>query len=151
MPKKHARGAIRPPKALPPDNRRLSFSFQYLQKDHSKFNCAKCSGEFFRCLFESIHRYSSFTLDQFKDLNNSERRHQIDFSTTTEKDGFPIDPTVTEIWTDEAWQFALIMDNGLCHSKWRVYGFIIKDVFYVVWLDSDHRLSVSSLKKKKSN
>jgi hypothetical protein len=150
MPKKRQRGAIRPPKA-PPDDRRLSFSFQYLQKDHKKFDCAKCSGDFFRSLFESIRHYSLFTVDQFKDSNNSERRHQIDFSTTTEKDGFPIDPTTTETWTDEAWQFALITANGQPHSKWRAYGFIIKDVFYVVWLDSDHSLSVSNLKKKKSN
>ena len=102
----------------------------------------KCSDGFMRRLVETIHRYSCFTVEQFKEPDpNDPHRHQIYFPKSNQKDGFPgIDPTTTDLWTDEAWQFALSESTMPPEHAWRVHGFISKDTFYIVWLDSAHAL-----------
>lgn len=143
-------GTIGSPK-IPPDNRRLCFSFRLVRKDNRKFDHSTCTDAFFRALFETIQRYSTFTLDQFKEYDHQEHRRQIIFEDTTEPKGFPIDPAAGEIWTDEPWQFAISRDRRAPQSQWRVHGFIAERVFYVVWLDPDHKLSKTAdpLKPKK--
>jgi hypothetical protein len=58
-------------------------------------------------LVKEIQRYSSFTVDQFKEPNANEwHRHRIDWLTSSQE-GFPQAPDTDEIWTEEAWQFGL--------------------------------------------
>lgn len=62
-----------------------------------------------------------------------DHNHKIDFSNTTEPAGFVHLPEQVE--PEEYWQFAVQE-----HHTWRVHGFFIASVFYIVWLDPDHQL-----------
>jgi hypothetical protein len=73
-------------------------------------------------------------------MNNREFRHSFDFSGTTEPDGFR--NLEDELREELPWQFAVCPDMPAHqpHGAWRVYGFILQDTFYVVWLDTEHQL-----------
>ena len=121
-------------------NMPLRFSFKYLDLDHPKFSYSKCCTEYFVRLFQRMFRLSNGTVDDFIDQNNRDRRHIIDFSLTTEPDGFQhiykIDPE--QLGFHEGWQFAVYPeDRG---NIWRAHGILIDDTFFVVWLDQDHLL-----------
>ncbi|MEJ1826111.1 hypothetical protein SMA73_25430, partial [Escherichia coli] len=61
------------------------------------------------------------------------RAHRHHWRGTTEKLGFPHLP---DEWDGhEAWQFQLSANK---HG--RVHGILVDEVFYVVWLDPEHRL-----------
>jgi hypothetical protein len=116
------------------DKRLLEFSFKYLDSTNEKFSPQECSVEFFRALIEAIQAYSHWTVERFTDQNNKDHRHIIVFEETTEPDGFS---TLEEdqLAYHDAWQF------GLSKTEvWRVHGILIDNVFYVVWLDPDHKL-----------
>ena len=126
--------------AVPVDQRKIRFSFEYLQADHLKFQLADCDRSYFESLFREILRYQTYTLDQFKAPSPADRRHFIHFPNTTEPEWFPgIDPADDEnLWTEDCWQFGLPGQAG--GSTWRVHGFISEEVFHVVWFDPFHRL-----------
>ena len=90
-------------------------------------------------LLLAMHRYSCGSVDDFTDMHNTEFRHSFDFSRTYEPDGFT--NLGEELKGELPWQFALCPDiHTPPHSAWRVYGFILEDVFYIEWLDTDHQL-----------
>ncbi|MBF0507756.1 MAG: hypothetical protein HQK57_02385 [Deltaproteobacteria bacterium] len=62
----------------------------------------------------------------------SMRSHPIDWLSTTRPDGFNLNDDLKEFG---AWQFQV---TGNAHG--RVHGLLIDNVFFVVWLDPDHRL-----------
>jgi len=118
----------------------LLFSFKYFDADHERFQMGNCPSGFFCGLIREIVRYESFTVEEFLDQNNRDHRHLIDFSSTTEPDGFTrVDPDTDEVWTETAYQFGLNGDAGE-QTDWRVHGFVADRVFYVVWFDSQHLL-----------
>ena len=132
---------IQPP-VIAADERRLRFSFQYLQPDHLRFPLSDCSKDYFEALFREIIRYQAFTVGAFKEISPEEHRHPLTFSDTHETQGFPnIDPSADDLWTDDPWQFGLPSGKKGDPSRlWRVHGFIDSSVFYVVWLDPKHKL-----------
>ncbi len=92
-----------------------------------------------------IIRYQSCSIDNFREMRNDNKRHPIYFTETTEKDGFAgIDAYEEDLWTDEAWQFALPGVYGTPSAGWRVHGFIVGSTFHIVWLDPCHRLDSPS-------
>lgn len=60
------------------------------------------------------------------------RVHGHDWKKATAKFGFP--DSFFEQHQDDCLQFSISKANG------RVHGFLIENVFYVVWLDPDHNL-----------
>jgi|SRR5665213_243936 len=135
-----ANTAIQQP-VIKPDPQRVRFSFVYLEPDHPRFPISACSREYFEALFREILRYQTCRIDDFRDLVNTEKRHTTYFKDTAEPDGFTgIDPLQEDLWTDDAWQFALPGERGTAAAAWRVHGFIADDIFYIVWLDPFHRL-----------
>jgi len=75
------------------------------------------------------------------DMDNQEHRHRLYFKDTAEPNGFAeIDPSDEELWTETAWQFALPGERGQPSGGWRVHGFIVDDMFHIVWLDPMHKL-----------
>jgi hypothetical protein len=130
--------AIRAP-ALPQDARSLKFSFKYLDKDHPKFATTRCHGEFMDQLIHALCRYSGGSVDYFTDMSNEDFRHSFDFAGTTEPNGFR--NLEEELKEELPWQFAVCPGvHTPPHAGWRVYGFILEDTFYVVWLDTSHQL-----------
>jgi hypothetical protein len=127
------RGQI-PAPIIPPDTELLKFSFRHLDLQTEKFQLSECDEEFLRQLLQTIRELSSWTVEQFREMNNRENRHVISFPDTTEADGFRnLDPD--QLAYHESWQFQLVRQE-----LWRVHGILIDDTFYVVWLDPNHRL-----------
>jgi hypothetical protein len=125
-----------PEVVVPAETRSLRFSFRHLDTSHIKFRISDCGAEYLRVLLEQIKNYSQWTVDDFCDQNNNEHRHTIDFSETSEHNGFTnagIDQD--QLAYNDAWQFQLIQTED-----WRVHGILVDDTFYVVWLDQNHNL-----------
>lgn len=116
------------------DERLLEFSFKYLDTTLDEFSLQRCNVEFLRALMESIQVYSQWTVAQFTDQNNQDRRHIIVFDSTNHPEGFS---TLDEdqLTYHDAWQFAPVRNQ-----QWRVHGLLIDNLFQIVWLDPDHLL-----------
>ena len=135
--RRQRRGAI-PAPILPTEQRFLKFSFKHLDLEHRKFQLTACDVDFLRNFVQALQRYANYTVDQFTDQNIDEFRHTFDFTQAME-DGFS--SLSEELRQELPWQFAICPDtHAPPHSAWRVYGFILEDVFYVVWLDTRHQL-----------
>lgn len=136
---KNKRAVQLQPPAIPVDQRYVRFSFEYLDLSHKRFRLEECSLEYLQALIREILKYQKFTVDKFIQADPREHRHPIYFPDTHEPDGFDVDPSSEELWTDTAWQFGLA--SGSHHKNgWRVHGFLAEETFYIVWLDPKHRL-----------
>lgn len=126
-----------PPQAAPPENRSLRFSFKHVDTKHAIFPLSACDGEFLSSLVTALHRYSSFTVEQFADNNNDEHRHTFEF--TEDLAASWLTDAAEELRQELPWQFAVCPEeHAPPRSGWRVHGIVLEDVFYVVWLDPDH-------------
>jgi hypothetical protein len=122
---------------VPAGDIHLRFSFKYLDVYHLRFSVSKCGESFLVELATRLKEYSTWTVEQFRDANNTvEHRHPIYFPDTSEPQGFTgIDPE--EFADGENWQFSVSLSPG-CMG--RVHGVLLGDTFFVVWLDKCHRL-----------
>jgi hypothetical protein len=118
----------------------LRFSFKHLDFTNPKFLPSNCSTDYFLRLFQMLHRYSNLTVGDFIEQNNFERRHIIDFAKTTELDGFQRVPGIDaeQLGFHDGWQFGVNPSEEW--NLWRAHGILINDVFYVIWLDHEHKL-----------
>jgi hypothetical protein len=112
------------------DDRFVKFSFKYLETDCNEFHVGKCSGEFLVALVRRLREYSSMPVDSFLDQENDHHRHIIDFRQTR----FP-HVNLEQLAYEESWQFQVAP-----WTDWRVYGILVQDTFFVMWLDTDHAL-----------
>jgi len=127
--------------ALPERGPELKFSFKHLDTANDKYSIDKCCVGFWGKLIEALVRYSGFTVDDFRNQDNTEGRHTHYFPDTSEPNGFTClnDPDGLEMAA--AWQIRLCPSiRTPPESAWRVHGILIESVFYVVWLDYDHLL-----------
>ncbi len=115
----------------------MVFSFQYLDCVTEEF-CINESvpSSYFVKLYERLKELSRMTMKEFTSTKTKAlRNHPIDFSDSKVlKNCFGI-PNEDQIVGDSAWQFSISKDE---HG--RVAGFIIGQVFYIVWLDRNHSL-----------
>ena len=113
----------------------VRFSFKFYDPNHPDFHSRDRSPEYFAALLGRLKDLSTSHINEFtrRKSNQTTRFHPIDFTEDRVKaDGFGMPG-----WdmNDDAWQFSLgANENG------RVHGFLIEDVFYIVWLDPNHRL-----------
>jgi hypothetical protein len=114
----------------------IRFSFKFYQPDHEEMHCRDREADYFRKLLDRIKDLSNEpikSLTQGK-TDRTTRFHPINFrEERVSRDGFGI--AGWEQYDDAAWQFSLSANE---HG--RVHGFLIENVFYVVWLDPRHRL-----------
>jgi hypothetical protein len=115
----------------------LSFSFKLLDADHEVFNITQCYPQFWTALCLKLREYSSWTEESFRDINHdtTSHRHPIHFGPETTESGFR-DLDIDQLGYLEPWQFGV----GDSYSSWRVHGAILDGVFYVIWLDTEHKL-----------
>jgi hypothetical protein len=113
----------------------LRFSFRLLQSNR-KFGHehATDAPQYLHHLLRRLQAISAMRPKQFRSCkHNSLRAHLHRWQETTEPDGFA---HLTAEWTrHEAWQFQLSANK---HG--RVHGILVDEVFYIVWLDPEHRL-----------
>jgi len=117
----------------------VRFSFTHINSQNEKFSHTNCSTEYFCKLFSILRRFSTWRVGDFVDQNNDEHRHTIDFSQTSEPDGFQLQGVDAEQFGfHEGWQFSVFPEQPWC--LWRAHGVLVDDTFYVVWLDPNHLL-----------
>jgi hypothetical protein len=139
MPNRQGR-AIPEPQPVPTDQLPLRFSFKHIHLESDKFHHSNCCLEYFTKLFESLRRYSTWKVEDFKQENNDEHRHLIWFPDTTEPTGFANVPNID----NEQFGYEVGLQFEVCPDKrgirWRVHGILIDDTFFIVWLDPNHLL-----------
>jgi hypothetical protein len=128
-----ARARIPIPAHPTTDQSPVRFSFKYLDLVSEKFAFERCKNDFLRCLLEELKRLSACNVSEFCEYDNERHSHAITFLDTTEPNGFP--GLEDQLEPEYFWQFSLVRNR-----PWRVHGFFIDSVFYVVWLDPEHRL-----------
>jgi hypothetical protein len=131
MPRARDTGVERP---TPPDAP-LKLSFQYLETTHPLFDVARCGSPYFRLLLSRLKDLSGLQVGEFRTArSHSLRLHRIEFGdrrVSVRSFAVPGRPQVDR----DAWQFSLSANE---HG--RVHGFLVRDTFYVRWLDPDHNL-----------
>lgn len=127
-------GTIHKSKQLPDDL--VRFSFRHLHMGHAKFGLP--AGDrlphYVPQLLERLKEVSGFKLSEFRtNKSRALRAHTHTWSETSEPDGFS--HLNEQIRDCEPWQFCLSANE---HG--RIHGLLIDEVFYVIWIDPDHRL-----------
>jgi hypothetical protein len=86
-------------------------------------------------------RHSQRLVDAAEVVMHEVQRNSVSMY-TTEPNGFAeIEPAQEgALWTDTPWQFGLWGAEGTTAGAFRVHGFIVEAVFYIVWLDPLHKL-----------
>ena len=122
---------IKPTKVKPPQG--ISFSYRYFKDDNEKFLISNKDARYLEALIQRLRDLSSMTVNEITVINAKRLRcHAIDWDRTTETCFGLFNE---EQLVDTPYQFQLSSNE---HG--RVHGFFIENVFYIVWLDPDHRL-----------
>jgi hypothetical protein len=117
------------------DTSPVTFSFKYLDLvGNRKFFFVHCERDFLEHLLTELARLSRGTVTDFCEYDNDRHSHAIIFEDTGEPHGFA--NLGEQVEPEEYWQFGIRPDR-----RWRVHGFFIDSVFYIVWLDPLHNLA----------
>jgi hypothetical protein len=136
-------GMLGPPVHIPRshptvDESPVYFSFKYLDLDsNEKFAIDRCEADFLASLLKELHGICQGQVWNLADFENRRHNHMISFAETTEPNGFIHLPEQVE--PEVYWQFAVLQSH-----TWRVHGFFIASVFYIVWLDPYHQLCTAA-------
>jgi hypothetical protein len=113
----------------------VCFSFKYLDLQNDKFclpdTTAKVS--YLETLFDRLKNISRMTFSEFRQAGKALRSHVIRWDQTSEPTGYAHLPA--QLQDCEPWQFSLAREE-----LGRIHGFLLSDIFYVVWIDHDHKL-----------
>jgi hypothetical protein len=112
----------------------VRFSFKYFT--HSEKFCFpnhQEKPEWVPRLFQCLQGISSMKGPEFRQAGRALRSHAIDWADTSEKDGYRHLPAQMQGCTP--WQFSLAREE-----LGRVHGFLLGEVFYLVWIDHTHAL-----------
>jgi hypothetical protein len=123
------------PKPAPQASGTIRFSFKHIDLvTNPKFALDRCRGGYLLKLLERLRDLCLLKDIEFRTSRSSSiNSHQIDWSTTSEPDGFTtLNQQLREV---PAWQFEITRNE---HG--RVHGFLLEDTFFVVWFDPDHEL-----------
>ena len=127
-------------------NTQLVISYQYLCLDNKKYSMDEISDNrkrigFYQDYFEKLKEYCSY--DNFKKHIRENGRyrdrnhiHQIDWKDTKIKESCFTslrDDLMKQVQGD-CWQL------GINNQNFRIHGFFIENVFYVIWFDPFHKL-----------
>ena len=111
----------------------IAFSYKYLQEYHSKFSIRQRDIQYLIALLSRLRDLSSLSVQELKGNSSKTLRcHSIDWKDTSENNfGIPNEEQLVDV----PYQFSISANE---HG--RVHGFFIGQVFYIVWLDPEHKL-----------
>ena len=150
MAKKHPVISSKPTKTVPitntsNKNTKILFSYEYLDLQNSKYSFESLSdfrivSQFHKDLYKKIQEYCS--IENFKkNMSNkvwskTNHIHPIDWSDPQIRESCftSLESKLMEQVKEECWQL------GINNNGFRIHGFFIENVFYVVWLDPLHQL-----------
>ena len=112
----------------------LVFSFKYYDCTNPNFGPSHAKDGYLKSLLERFRDLCQLPLAEFMQYHKAVRSHSIVFAETSEPDGFAHIRN-TALWENTARQFEVSKSQ---HG--RVHGFMIDPVFFVVWIDPDHKL-----------
>jgi hypothetical protein len=120
-----------PPKQQKPTG--ISFSFKFFNGSHDEFYCHDREINYWITFLDRLKDLSGLTaLEMMNNRSSTLRCHPISWSDTSELAfGIPGE----EQLVDMPYQFSL---SSNAHG--RIHGFFIEEIFYIVWLDPEHRL-----------
>lgn len=124
----------------------LVISYQYLSLDNKKYSMDEIGDNrtrigFYQDYFEKIKEYCSY--DNFKKHIRENGRyreknhiHQIDWKDgrIREKNFNSLSDGLMKQIQGDCWQL------GINNQSFRIHGFFIENVFYIVWMDPNHQL-----------
>jgi hypothetical protein len=117
----------------------LSFSFRFLQEKHDKFNFSGKNTDYFMNFFMRLKELSTWDRKRFcNERSNSWRIHQHEWSNAGVSEntyGTGINGARNDEHDEASYQFQL---SANLHG--RIHGFLIGEVFYIVWFDPEHKL-----------
>ena len=126
-------GSVHKAKELPDDLIRFSFRHYQLTEKFCLPD-GNSSPAYAGTLLERMREVSSIRVSEFRSTRHrSLRAHQHDWLNTSEKNGYA--HLTEQLRGCEPWQFCLSANE---HG--RVHGILIDEVFYVVWLDPEHKM-----------
>lgn len=109
----------------------LMFYFKFLDlKTEKDFSLKGVNDKYIRSLLERLKNMTGMSIGEFQS-GRGLHSHPIDWCKTTRKDGFK--NIHEQLWLGKEWQFSAKSDS-------RVHGFLIDEIFYIVWLDPNHKL-----------
>lgn len=116
------------------DSETIRFSFKHLALDHKKFSIEGKNHDYFGKVLERLKSMSTLKASEiFSNRSSALRAHPIDWEGTTEKNGFThLNSQLKQV---PAYQFQISSNE---HG--RVHGFILSNIFFVIWFDPDHNL-----------
>ena len=118
-------------KKLPDDLVRFSFKYVDFTKKYPLGNGVE---GYFECLFDRLKAISGLKISQFRtDKGKGLRAHTHVWEETSEPGGFQ--HLTEQLRQCEPWQFQVSSNK---HG--RIHGILIDEVFYVIWLDPNHKL-----------
>jgi hypothetical protein len=114
----------------------VRFSFKFYHPNHPVFHCKDRGPEYFHSLLERLKTLSLMRVSELTHAKptSATRFHRIDW----DRDNVSVKTFGIKGWEEydeDAWQFSISANE---HG--RVHGFLIANVFYVVWLDPKHKL-----------
>ena len=128
-------------------NKKILFSYEYLDLSNSKYMLNaigdyKIYNQFVNDYLCKIQEYSTkekkeFSNKRWKDINHI---HPIDWKAPQirEKNFTKLNSSLMEQIKEDCWQL------GINSTTFRMHGFFIENVFYIVWLDPLHQLYPSN-------
>jgi hypothetical protein len=125
-------GSVHKSKGLPDDLVRFSFR-HYTPCEKFDLPDGVRTGPYVEALLERMREISGMRLSEFMRPGNTLRSHHHDWHDTSEQEGYK--HLSKQLQGCSPWQFSV---SSNAHG--RVHGILIDDVFYVVWLDPEHRL-----------
>lgn len=148
MSKRRLKPSSKPNKNIPitpieNKNKKILFSYEHLDLSNPKYILSsigdyKTYNQFVSEFFCKIQEYSTKEKKDFSDKTwkKSNHIHPIDWkdSRIRESSFTKLDVKLMEEIKDDCWQL------GINSTTFRIHGFFIENIFYVVWLDPHHQL-----------
>jgi len=112
----------------------LCFSFKFFDKSDPELCPAVFRENYTHTLMQRLKDLSSWTVKDFTGpCHKSVRNHPHDWAKTSRPKGFQ--HLNEHLRVHQGWQFQLSANE---HG--RVHGILIDNIFYIIWLDQDHKL-----------
>jgi len=112
----------------------VRFSFKHLCVAHPKFSVTEKKSNYFCKVLERLKDLSTWKITEILSNRSAAiRAHPINWDDTTEKNGFS--ELNDQLQSIQAYQVQISSNE---HG--RIHGFFIDNVFFIIWLDPEHKL-----------
>lgn len=123
-------------KTTPIQEGKIHFRFDYFDATHRFFDGSEADFDWARNMLKRLKTLQDTTVEHFKTdmrFRAAQYVHPINWD-DAKLNSFGIQQASQDL-DEDAWQF------GISKGKGRIHGFFIGDIFYVVWIDPEHRLT----------